>query len=67
MSSPTVHTVSILWLLVAGLFSLVVALIAGILKSSVDARLAEAVLYGGTAFAASMGVALPILVVLNLM
>ncbi len=67
MSSPAFHTVSILWLLVAGLSSLVVALVAGILKSRVDARMAEAVLYGGTAFFASMGIALPILVALRLL
>ncbi|MGW1652656.1 hypothetical protein [Streptomyces atratus] len=36
------------------LFSLVVALIAGILKISTGAGSAEVVLYGGTAFAASM-------------
>ncbi|MFE7043404.1 hypothetical protein ACFU9X_29370 [Streptomyces atratus] len=43
-----------LWLLVAALFSLVVALIAGILKVSTGAGSAETVLYSGTAFAASM-------------
>lgn len=67
MSTSTLQTISLLWLLVAGLSSLVVALVAGILKSSVGARLAEAVLHGGAAFAASMGIALPILVALKLL
>ncbi|AXE82920.1 hypothetical protein C5746_19790 [Streptomyces atratus] len=49
------------WLLVAALFSLVVALIAGILKISTGAGSAEAVLYGGTAFATSMALCLFVL------
>lgn len=50
-----------LWLLVAALFSLVVALVAGILKTSTGVGLAEAVLYGGAAFATSMGLCLLVL------
>jgi len=46
---------------VAALFSLVVALVAGILKASTGAGLAEAVLYGGTAFATTMGLCLLVL------
>ncbi|MGW6491235.1 hypothetical protein [Streptomyces sp. NPDC055056] len=38
----------------AALFSLVVALVAGMLKTSTGAGSAEAVLYGGAAFATSM-------------
>ncbi|WP_431965673.1 hypothetical protein [Actinacidiphila sp. bgisy160] len=45
----------------AALFSLVVALIAGILKASTGAGFAEAILYGGTAFATSMGLCLLVL------
>lgn len=50
-----------LWLLVAALFSLVVALVAGILKTSTGAGFAEAVLYGGAAFATSMCLCLVVL------
>lgn len=50
-----------LWLLVAVLFSLVVALVAGMLKTSTGAGFAEAVLYGGTAFATSMGLCVLVL------
>lgn len=39
-------------------FSLVVALTVGILKSHAGAGLAEAVLAGGTAFGATMGICL---------
>ncbi|MEU3198598.1 hypothetical protein [Streptomyces sp. NPDC006996] len=45
----------------AALFSLVVALVAGILKTSTGAAFAEAVLYGGTAFATSMGLCVLVL------
>ncbi|AYG82260.1 hypothetical protein DWB77_04430 [Streptomyces hundungensis] len=50
-----------LWLLVAVLFSLVVALVAGILKAGTGVGFADAVLYGGTAFATSMGLCLLVL------
>ena len=45
--------VKILWVLIAMLASLVVALVAGMLFSSTGATLAEAVLYGGGVFGAS--------------
>ncbi|QEV19194.1 hypothetical protein [Streptomyces alboniger] len=48
-------------LLVAVLFSLVLALVAGILKTSTGAACADAVLYGGTAFATSMGLCVLVL------
>ncbi|MFI1097544.1 hypothetical protein [Streptomyces sp. NPDC020917] len=50
-----------LWILVAFLFSLIVALAAGILRASTGTGLAETILYGGTAFAASMGLCLAVL------
>ncbi|WP_162952282.1 hypothetical protein [Streptomyces hundungensis] len=45
----------------AVLFSLVVALVAGILKAGTGVGFADAVLYGGTAFATSMGLCLLVL------
>ena len=48
----------VLWLLIIGLISLVVALCAGILKSATGAGVAEAVMTGGTAFATSAGLCL---------
>ncbi|MFE6471503.1 hypothetical protein ACFVGP_09060 [Streptomyces rochei] len=53
--------VKILWLLIAMLASLVVALVAGMLFSSTGATLAEAVLYGGGVFGASLLVSLAVL------
>lgn len=50
-----------LWLLVAALLSLVVALVAGILRASTGTGIAETVLYGGAAFAASLGLCLGVL------
>jgi hypothetical protein len=50
-----------LWILVAFFFSLVVALIAGILRASTGTGLAETILYGDAAFAASMGLCLAVL------
>ncbi|MFI1955605.1 hypothetical protein ACH437_27840 [Streptomyces xinghaiensis] len=46
------------WLLTMALFSLVIALTVGILKSLGGAGLPEAVLAGGTAFGATMGLCL---------
>jgi hypothetical protein len=50
-----------LWLAVAGLFSLVIALIAGILKSQTGSGLAESALVSGGAFAAAMALCLALL------
>jgi hypothetical protein len=50
-----------LWLAVAGLFSLMIALVAGILKSQTGAGLAESALVSGGAFAAAMALCLAIL------
>lgn len=46
------------WLLAMAFFSLVVAMTVGILKSLGGADLPEAVLAGGTAFGATMGICL---------
>ncbi|MGP3949187.1 hypothetical protein [Streptomyces sp. 7N604] len=46
------------WLLAMALFSLVIAMAIGILKSLAGAGLVEAVLAGGTAFGATMGTCL---------
>ncbi|MFD5316856.1 hypothetical protein [Streptomyces sp. NPDC127098] len=48
----------VLWMLIVGLFSLVVALCAGILSSADGASLARAVLHGGAAFASTAGLSL---------
>ena len=53
--------VKILWVLIAMLASLVVALVAGMLFSSTGATLAEAVLYGGGVFGASLLLSLAVL------
>ncbi|MGS2645532.1 hypothetical protein [Streptosporangium sp. LJ11] len=50
-----------LWLAIAGLFSLVIALVAGILKSQTGAGLAESALTSGGAFAAAMALCLAVL------
>ncbi len=50
-----------LWLAVAVLFSLVIALIAGILKSQTGSGLAESALVSSGAFAAAMGLCLAVL------
>lgn len=54
-------TVRSLWLAVAGLFSLVIALVAGMLKSQTGAGLAESALVSGGAFAAAMALCLAVL------
>lgn len=51
----------ILWVLIAALVSLVVALVAGILVSTTGASIAEAILYGGGAFGGSLLVLLSVL------
>ena len=55
------------WLLVAGLFSLVVALVAAMLKASTGVVPAEAALSGGAAFATSMGLWVTILIARRLL
>jgi hypothetical protein len=50
-----------LWILVAGLASLVVALVTVMLKTNVGASPAAATLSGGAAFAAAFGLGLGIL------
>ncbi|MET9748957.1 hypothetical protein ABZZ92_25065 [Streptomyces ardesiacus] len=55
------RNVKILWVLVAALASLVVALVAGILFSSTGVTIAEAVLYGGGVFGGSLVVSLAVL------
>jgi hypothetical protein len=55
--SSTTH----LWILIAGLASLVVALVTAILKMSVGASAAEATLSAGAAFATAFGLGLGIL------
>jgi hypothetical protein len=45
----------------AGIFSLVIALVAGILKSQTGAELAESALVSGGAFTAAMGLCLAVL------
>ncbi|OPG14186.1 hypothetical protein [Microbispora sp. GKU 823] len=50
-----------LWLAVAALFSLVIALVAGILKSQTGAGLAESALVSGGAFATAMALCLAVL------
>ncbi|MEV4012503.1 hypothetical protein AB0J35_18545 [Nonomuraea angiospora] len=50
-----------LWLAVAGLFSLVIGLVAGILKSQTGAGLAESTLMSGGAFATAMALCLAVL------
>jgi hypothetical protein len=50
-----------LWLLVAGLASLVIALVTVMLKTSVGASPAEATLSGGAAFATAFGLGIAIL------
>ncbi|NUW37339.1 hypothetical protein HTZ77_38970 [Nonomuraea sp. SMC257] len=50
-----------LWLAVAGLLSLVIALVAGILKSQTGAGLAESALVSGGAFATAMALCLAVL------
>lgn len=50
-----------LWILIAGLASLVVALVTVMLKTSAGASLAEAALSGGAAFATAFGLGLGIL------
>lgn len=57
--------VRILWLLVAVLFSLVIALVTGMVKSATGVGAAEAVLTGGSAFAGSMVLCLGILAALH--
>ncbi|GAB3139120.1 hypothetical protein GCM10027290_07690 [Micromonospora sonneratiae] len=64
-TSPMPGKTRHLWLAVAGLFSLVVALLAGILESSTGAGLAGAVKYGGTAFVASLTLWLAVLTALK--
>ena len=54
MNTPIASTTLPLWLLVAFLIAVVVALIAGILKASTKVGLAEAALTGGSAFVAAM-------------
>lgn len=61
-SSPSPGSATgLLWLLVAALFSLVVALVAGMVKTRDGAKLSEAVLTGGAAYATCMGLCLGIL------
>jgi hypothetical protein len=55
--SNTTH----LWILIAGLASLVVALVTVMLKASVGASPAEATMSGGAAFATAFGLGLAIL------
>lgn len=55
--SSTTH----LWILIVGLASLIVALVTAMLKTSVGASAAEAMLSAGTAFAAAFGLGLGIL------
>ncbi|MFF3444258.1 hypothetical protein [Streptosporangium sp. NPDC002721] len=50
-----------LWLAIAGLFSLVIALVAGILKSQTGAGLADSALMSGGAFTAAMILCLGVL------
>jgi len=53
--------VKVLWILVAALFSVVIAFVAGILVSTTGATLAEAALKAGSAFVASMVLCLAVL------
>jgi hypothetical protein len=55
--APAAH-LWVLWLLLMALFSLVVALAVAFLESLSGTGLAEAVLSGGAAFGASMGICL---------
>ncbi|WP_328742310.1 hypothetical protein OG301_15625 [Streptomyces platensis] len=57
-TSPRPANTWVPWLLAMAFFSLVVAMAVGILKSHAGTGLAEAVLAGGTAFGATMGVCL---------
>jgi hypothetical protein len=58
---PPTPALKALWVLVAALFSLVVALMAGLLVSTTEVALAEAILYGGGAFAVCMTLCLGVL------
>ncbi len=49
-----------LWLVVVGLVSLVVALVAGMLKSMTGVDLPDTILYSGGAFAATLGICLAV-------
>jgi hypothetical protein len=60
-TSPSSRSVKALWVLVAALFSLVVALIAGMLASTTGISVAQSVLYGGGAFAGTMLLCLAVL------
>ncbi|MFI1705509.1 hypothetical protein [Streptomyces griseoruber] len=55
------RSLKILWVLIAALVSLVVALVAGILISTTGVSLAETVLYGGGVFGAALVVLLAVL------
>ena len=55
------RNLKILWVLIAALVSLVVALVAGILISTTGVSLAETVLYAGGTFGASLVVAVTVL------
>ncbi|MDW4903396.1 hypothetical protein RB625_33865 [Streptomyces californicus] len=65
-TAPPTIGMKILYITIAALLSVVIALIAGILISSTGAPLAEAVLYGGGAFIAVMTMSLTVLTVLGL-
>lgn len=53
-------SVNYLWLLVFILFSLLVAVVAGVLRRSTGTGLAETILYGGGVFAAALGLCLAV-------
>ena len=64
---PKPFGIRFLWLLVAVLFSLIVALLSGILKTITGADLATATLAAGAAFSASMGLCLMTLTAVHLL
>ncbi|MFE5584441.1 hypothetical protein [Kitasatospora sp. NPDC056531] len=51
----------VLWLLIIGLVSLVIALVVGILQTWAGARLPEATMAAGAAFGVSVGLCLAVL------
>lgn len=65
MSNRNLAEVRNLWILVSLLFSLVVGLVTGIVKSATGVGVAEAVLTGGSAFTGSMLLCLGILASLH--
>jgi hypothetical protein len=65
LSTQTPRNDKALWVLVAALVSLVVALVAGMLATATGAPLAAATLYGGGAFATSMLLCLAVLSALS--